>query len=133
MGRHPDPVRVRDRPVARPPPESTFAPDPGARNPDLSFASVDLGAVLERLGRLRQGVHSLSCFRGPQSSHVLASTFSPSPLARHPLAVRRQRAPETAHPEEVLCVVIPGPVTRDPRNVIPFRLLIRWDFIDLSR
>jgi len=60
----------------------------------------------------------------------MPAAFGLHPVAGHPHSARRQVAPETADPDEVGRLFIPGEIARNPKNVLPFRLEIGRHFLN---
>src|SRR5207249_643371 len=54
---------------------------------------------------------------GPETAHPLQVAALPAPEAGDPLPGRRLRTPAAADPQEILALVVPGPVTADPGHV----------------
>src|SRR5581483_521315 len=81
-----------------------------------------LGEVGDFLGRFLLGRDR------PETGHPLPALASLTPVARHPLLAWWRRTPGTTDPEEIVAILVPGPVAADPHD-IAFRLLRRRHFL----
>src|SRR5262249_50878222 len=127
---YPRPVVPRCRPVTGAPGVAAVVPDPCSGDPRLVWrGSLDTGALVDRLGWLGQVLDLIRLGVGPIAADPLVPVVRAIPIPRNPLAAGGQRAPHAAHPQEVIAIVIPGPVSRDPGHVGARRFLIRRNFL----
>ena len=134
MGRNPNPIRLRCRPVTGAPRIAALMPNPTPWDPGLvGRRRGNVGTRFDRRGRLGQ-VFDLAHLRiGPVSGSPLSIPPRLAPITGHPLATWRQRAPNAADPQEIVPLVIPAPVAGYPRDVLPFGSLIGRQFLDGGR
>ena len=79
------------------------------------------------------GQRCLRVGRAPHAGHPLVAFGRLGPIAGDPLPTRRHVAPQATDPDVVVVLFIPGPVTGDPGDVFPFRLLLGGEFFDQRR
>src|SRR5690606_21775003 len=115
---NPNPVSLSRVPVARSPTVTAVLPSPDAGHPEvISRRSGAGGADLQRLGRHRQHLHFLYLLRGPEAGDPLETGVDFRPVARHPATAGGYLAPYAAHPDVVIQLITPHPVTGDPFDV----------------
>jgi len=68
--------------------------------------------------------------RSPQAGNPVPAALDLLPGTGHPLTTRRRGAPETAHPQIISLILIPGPVAGNPLHIVAVRFLIGRQFID---
>jgi len=121
------------RPVAWTPNVPALMPSPTAGQPRaVRRWRGSRGTDLKRRRRLGQVVYFLHRGVGPVSGSPLIALRGLAPVPGDPLAAGRQGAPYPADPQEVVALVVPCPIARDPGNVVSFRLLIRRQFLDVG-
>ena len=91
------------------------------------------GTGFDRRRRLGQVFHLARLGVGPVPGSPLKALPGLTPIAGHPLAARRQGAPDAADPQEIAPLIVPAPVAGDPRDVGPFRFLVGRQFLDGGR
>src|SRR5690349_16994721 len=119
-------------PVARAPDILLVTIFPLTGNPDcIRIAWRGTGATLDRLWRLRKiDPPVVHLRRSPESRRVHPGSVLLHPFPRLPRSAGRNIAPEAANPEEVVFVLVPLPVSRDPFDVLTVRLRFRRKFRD---
>jgi hypothetical protein len=131
VGGNPNPVGPAGCPVAGPPAVASVPhPGPGdvvrvvvrGRRGVGKLGNSGWGRQVGGLGRTANVV--------PESGHPTPGAVDTVPVSRHPAAIRRWDAPEAADPYEIAALVVPGPITRDPLDVVPLGFFIGWNFVD---
>src|SRR5262249_22068605 len=88
------------------------------------------GAGIDTRGRGRQILDLVQIGVGPEAGGPLPTVLDLLPMAGHPLAVGRHGAPEAAHPDGILAVLVPLPVAWKPLNVVALGLLVGRQLIN---
>ena len=98
----------------------------------MSFAerAATLGPASTVRGWLGQVFDLAQLGIGPVARSPLKALRGLAPITGYPLAARRQGSPDAADPKEIVPLVVPAPVTGNPRNVGPLRSLFRRHFFD---
>lgn len=118
-------------PKPRSPNVARIAVDPTPRGVEVVVGWLRRRHSLERRRRRRQVLDVLLSRAFPESGRPLPLAVTGiAPCPGHPIAVRRRNTPETAHPEKVLFVIVPRPVTGNPLHVLTFGLFVRRQFLD---
>ncbi len=130
---HPYPVRPCAHPVPGPPRPVAVAPDPRAGDPEMFLRRGEFvirNAGLQRLWGFRK-VHRLGAFDAvPEAGHPVKAVARLRPVSRDPLPVRRNIAPDSADPDELVADVVPCPVAGNPPHVEAVGAEFRWNFLD---
>lgn len=128
---NPDPVWAARLPVARRP-EITFRlPLPMTWHPERVISRLRAaGAALQGGWGLRQIGLLSGLRRCPVTGHPLVLTAEIIPVSRNPLPIRRNSAPDAADPDKVVRLIVPCPVSRDPKDIISLGTLIRRQFLN---
>ena len=132
-GRHPGPVRAQQVPITGAPHVAGLRPHPVPRNPRVVHRrGGDVRTDIDAARRSRGKVGDLGglAVRPVAGGPLVFPVAKVVPIARHPLAVRRQVPPDAADPEEIVPVVVPAPVARNPGHVIPLGLLLGRELFD---
>ena len=133
--RNPDVTRLHAGPVTRAPEVAAATPFPEARDIEAlrRWRLAGRGDVRRcwRRGQVGDLLRSLFLLgRGrPEPRHPLHAAFDFLPIPSHPVSARRRRPPHAAHPEIVIPLVVPRPVTADPGH-IAVGLLLRRHFVN---
>ncbi len=134
MGGGPNPIRLRGCPEARTPSVTVLMPYPTARQPHVvGRRRGNVGAGLNGCRWLGQVFDFAQLSVGPVSGGPLETLLGTAPIPGYPLTSWRQGAPDAAYPKKIASLVIPRPVTGNPRNVGSFRSLVRRQFVDSRR
>src|ERR1041385_3297225 len=131
MSGAPIPIHPAWRPITGTPGVTTLIPYPAARRPTVVRGRRgDIGPRFHRHGRRRQvGCLPHAGIR-PVPGSPLVALRSLSPVTRPPFTPGRQSAPGSADPKEIAPFVIPGPVARDPGDMLSLGPLFRRQFLD---
>src|SRR5437870_6869733 len=118
MGGYPDPARPVVAPEARPPGIARFPINPVPRNEAAGRRRRGhRGTRIDRVRRRRIICQLLLVALRPESGNPLPATIDRGPTPRYPLPARWRQPPEAAHPQEIVAIIIPGPVAWNPLNV----------------
>src|SRR5262249_16925220 len=129
MSRDPDPAGPAERPEPGPPGKAPTSIKPGAGDVEVVVGwRGDGWSALQRTRRRRQVVQIVLVPVGPEAGSPLPAVIDLLPVTRQPATSGRRLSPKAADPNEVLSLIIPLPVARNPLDV-PFRLLVRRDFV----
>ena len=136
MSGHPDPVLLIRMPIAGPPAIADVVPHPTSRHPKVTVVGRRrIRTRLQRFWRCEAVRQLILLVRNPQAGDPLpvAVRIRVHPIARNPTQPRRQLAPDAANPQEIVAIVVPGPVPWNPDDVVPFRFEVGSDFRDVFR
>src|SRR5262249_42274497 len=136
MGRHPDVTRLNAGPVTGAPGVAVAAPHPDAG--DVEAIRRRRRARWSDFGRSRGsrqvrdgGLATIVRRRGPVTGPPLPARAGLAPVAGAPALAGRRRSPDTADPQEVAALVVPGPVAADPGR--PLRLVVWGQLVEWLR
>src|SRR5262249_2072193 len=131
-GWRPYPALAEGQPVPRPPDVALLLPDPAAGDVETAgIGSRSRWAALDGFGRRRDVRHLLLILRGPEAADPApAPVLRFFPEAGHPASAGRGLAPGPADPEELLLLCVPGPVARQPDDIVALRLLFGGQFLN---
>src|SRR5262249_61415122 len=97
----------------------------GRRRKVLDLTPCLLGPCL--VGLILAGVFC------PIAGHPLPSTLYLIPAARDPASARRHGPVGSRYPKKIIPVAVPGPVARNPDDIVALRLLVGRDLVDRRR
>src|SRR5438046_9878328 len=118
MGGNPDPARSVVAPEARPPGIARFPINPVPRNEAAGRRRRGhRGTRIDRVRRRRIICQLLLVALRRESGNTLPAAIDCGPAPRYPLPSRRRQPPEAAHPQEIVALILPAPVTWHPLNV----------------
>src|SRR5262249_61842015 len=90
---------------------------------------TDRGSCFHGGRRLRHLLKVLVVGAGPKNGRPLPAVYDLTPMSWRPAAAGRPLAPEATHPQEIISLGVPGPITRNPLDVVSFRFLIWRDLL----
>jgi hypothetical protein len=132
--RHPEPIVVTHRPIARTPLVIIVVVNPVPGHPKMvvSWLRADRSAF-EAFGRVGLISQFLLGLRHPESGHPLIPACDFRPITGQPALSHRSTPPQTADPEEFFLIVIPGPIAGNPFDVVSVRHRVRRNLVDRFR
>ncbi len=134
MRRHPDPTLAKSVPVAGPPGVSIVPVAPISADPVvLARWRRAVRAGFEAFRRIGQVLHFLHLDRRPEPGNPLIAPARRGPVTGYPAATLRGHSPDAADVNEILPLLVPRPITRNPDYILIHRLGFRRQFFDRFR
>ena len=128
--RNPNPIRAEWAPVTGTPAVGGSI-SPNTWYPEVVLVWSDTGGTGFETGRRRLLILDGGLRGGyPESRDPVITLIGIVPVPRNPAAVLWWDSPDATDPNMIFALVVPGPVARDPDNVISFRFKLRRNFSD---